>query len=231
ALTRSLRRVGGVLRRSGMSALSSPTNEGIEDLRQATEAHPDGLLFYSLGIAQANKKRFPEAERAFRRAAESFSIVPIRRAALFALMYCRWELFDLEAEPIASVVASTAASSARAVGLKRQALESIHGLLRFGELRPDEADLASSVALAVDEIDLARGIVREWERGSGAGDLAPVRKRMIVEFRAGAYGAVLKATAIILGKSPADELARKYREESVKKLREQAERYRPPGRD
>jgi hypothetical protein len=200
-------------------------------LRQATEAHPDGLLFYALGIAQANKGRLPEAEQAFRRAAESFSIVPVRRAALWALMYCRWELFDREAKPVASVVASTAASSARAVGLKRQALESIRGLLRYGELRPDEADLASSVALAVSEFDLARTIIREWERGAGDGDLAPVRKRMIVEYRAGAYGATLQATATILGKVPGDELARKYREESVKKLREQAERYRPADRD
>ena len=146
-------------------------------------------------------------------------------------MYCRWELFDREAEPVASVVASTAATSARAVGLKRQALESVHGLLRFGELRPDESDLAASVALAVGEIDLARSIIREWERGAGNADLAPVRKRMIVEFRAGAYGAVLQATATILGKLPADERAREYREQSIKKLREQAEQYRPPGRD
>jgi hypothetical protein len=54
---------------------------------------------------------------------------------------------------------------------------------------------------------------------------------MIVEFRAGAYGSALQATAIILGKLPDDERARQYREESVKRLREQAERYRPPDRD
>jgi hypothetical protein len=230
ALTRSLRQVGGVFRRSGISALSNPTDEGIEDLRQATEAHPDGLLLYILGIAQANRDRFPEAELAFRRAAESFSIIPVRRASLYALMYCRWEWFDLEEKPVASV-ASTAATSVRAAVLKRQALESIHGLLRYGELRPDEADLAASVALAVGEFDLARHIVREWERGAATGDLAPVQKRMIVESHAGAYEAVLQATAIILGKSPGDKRALECREQSIRKLREQAEQYRTPSRD
>ena len=52
---------------------------------------------------------------------------------------------------------------------------------------------------------------------------------MVVESRAGAHGAVITAAETILRGSPGDKLALKYREEFIKRLREQAERYRSPG--
>jgi hypothetical protein len=73
-------------------------------------------------------------------------------------------------------------------------------------------------------------IVREWERRAAVRDLAPVRKRMTIERHAGAHWAAIKAAETILDKQPGDNLALRCYEEGVKRLQEQAERYRDPGR-
>ena len=115
---------------------------------------------------------------------------------------------------------------ARAVELKRQALEGIQGLVQFGRLAPSEAELAASVALAMGEVDLARSLVREWERVA-PGDLNATKKRMIVEFNAGSYAAAIRAVEFVLEKQPGDRRALEYREEAMKRLRAQADRKRP----
>jgi tetratricopeptide (TPR) repeat protein len=246
-----LRRLEALLGKAGLASLNSPSREQVEELRQVTLAYPDGLVFYLLGIMEFNAGRLPEAEAAFRMAATGDSLVSVRRAALYAMTFCRWELHDREAaaaavrlgelvrevgeclrrwprvgRPRLHAAELAVQAWARSVEFKRQALEGVQGLVRFGRLTPSEAELAASVALAMGEVDLARSLVREWERVA-PGDLDAARKRMIVEFKAGSYATAIRASESVLEKQPGDRRALEYRDEATRRLRAQVDKKRP----
>src|SRR5262249_43902451 len=104
-------------------------------LEQVTRVHPDGLLFYLLGLVHANAGRLAEAAPAFRKAAERPSFVPVRRPALYALAFCQWELADRTSDRKTKHA------------LLQEAVKSARRLIEQGNLRPPEAALVASVTI------------------------------------------------------------------------------------
>src|SRR5205085_3884240 len=66
----------------------------IAELGRAFRVHPDAFLAYTQGVLAANAGRMAEAERAFLAAADATSLVPVQRGALYAAVFCQWELAD-----------------------------------------------------------------------------------------------------------------------------------------
>jgi tetratricopeptide (TPR) repeat protein len=179
----------------------------IAALSRAVRVHPEGMLFLALGLMLADRDRWAEAERAFRQAAETPSLIPVDRAALFAAACSEWVLADLRGP------APHKEMKARAV---RHAWE----LVRRGEIPPGQADLLTQMAVAMREFDLARRIVTDWER-QAPGRLRPLRRHLAIEMSAGAYGAAVQVADRILGQSPNDAEALRQRSAAVAGLREQ----------
>jgi tetratricopeptide (TPR) repeat protein len=196
--------------------LGGETGPAIDELGRATAAHPDGMLFYLRGMLLTEKQRLAEAERDFRAAAERPAFMPIRRVALFAATYCQWELGDREKKK----------DPAAAQALWGQALQSARTLVDLGGLTPDMANLVTALALARGELDLARRVLDGWERQDSR-DLRPLRRRMAVELKAGAYGPAIAAADRILARQPGDAEAREARAAAVKRLVQQAKDLQP----
>jgi serine/threonine protein kinase/tetratricopeptide (TPR) repeat protein len=172
-----------------------------EVLARAVRVHPEGLFYHSYGMALAIHNRWEEAEAAFLKAAETPSIVPIRRPALF---------LAIQAEV---VLASTSPPNRKQQWLQR-ALANTRKLVALGELRPHYADNLARVATGTGQLDLARWIIAEWERRFPA-DLNAQRRRLEVEMKAGDYRRVLQAADVILKKLPQDAQALRYRKEAL----------------
>jgi tetratricopeptide (TPR) repeat protein len=184
----------------------------IAELERAFRVHPDALIAFAHGVLAANAHRLAEAERAFLAAADATSLLPVQRGALAAALFCQWELADQE----------TAARGER-LG---QAVQTAHRLIARGRLSPTQAALVASVTIEAGEYDLARGVIRDWERQAPR-DVLLWRKRLDVAFRAGDYGSAVAAADTILQRLPGDADARRLRAAAVERLAAQGKTLRP----
>jgi hypothetical protein len=183
-------------------------------LDELVRIHPDGLLYLLRGLQLGSQTpaRWAEAEKAFLEAARRESVIPLRRPALYGAAVSAWMLADDD--------------RAAAKEILNRALQSTRDLVRLGSIRSDQAVVLASIAIDAGEMDLARFVVADWEQ-QAPGDLGPIRQRMLVEYRAGAYKAAIEAADRILAVAKNDEQAIRFRSSAVDLLLEQAESVRP----
>jgi hypothetical protein len=230
---------------------------------RAARAHPDPLIYHALGTQLGGQRRWAEAEAAFLLAAHRPSWLPIRRAALLGAIQCQWaQAVGLpsppEAEPRQRLLQARGqlgpALAAAPLGPLhllpavylapvppgRRALDNVRTLAAWGGIRPDQAYYLAHVAIEMNELDLARGIIADWERQAPQ-DLQALRKRVTVELKAGACGRavraadqLLAAADAVLARKPGDKAALasrqqalKLRNEAIRQLRNQADSLAP----
>jgi serine/threonine protein kinase/tetratricopeptide (TPR) repeat protein len=172
-----------------------------EVLARAVRVHPEGLFYHLHGMVLAIHHRWEEAVDAFHKAAETPSIVPIHRPALFLAVQSAW-------------VTAGRGPPKRRQKWRECALADTRKLVALGELRPYYASYLAQVATGMNQLDLARWIIAEWERRFPT-DLDAQRRRLEVELKAGDYRRVLQAADVILKKQPQDAQALRYRKEAL----------------
>jgi tetratricopeptide (TPR) repeat protein len=173
-------------------------------LAEAVRVHPEGILFHLYGIALAEQQRWSEAETAFLKAGDTPSIFPVRRAALF-LAVAMEQIQSREAEPELRQK------------LRQRALQNTRKLVELSPLFPSHALELSQLAISMNELDLARRIIADWERQK-PGDVNVQRRRMVVEYNGEAYGLALKAANKVLDRQPKDAEALAIRKAALEKL-------------
>jgi tetratricopeptide (TPR) repeat protein len=189
-------------------------DRAIEELSRAVRIHPEGTVWVLYGQLLMFKGRLEEAEEAFLRGAEAPSMVPVRRAALYNAAVC-------------AAIRGGINGSDRDVAVLDRALRHIRALLALGDVRPDQADELSIIALKTGQLDLARALVAMWERQAPT-DLKAVRRRARVELEGGAYGRALEAANRVLAPWPQDQEALDCRAKAIERAREEARRLPAP---
>jgi serine/threonine protein kinase/tetratricopeptide (TPR) repeat protein len=254
-LFKALRRLPGALELATRLALGDYRGLG-QTLSEALRIHPDGLLYLAQGQMLGLQDRWAEAEIAFLAAAQTPSIVAVRRPALFAAMEAAWVLAHQERSSpeiarrnrlfscrgqLGAVLASAPSGPLHvlpplffeAEGPRQRALGHARKLVALGGLRVDQMPHLTVVALQMDDLDLARRLVSEWQR-QAPGDLIALRRRAAVELKGGAYGRALEAADAVLKALPGDPQALRLRGQALEQIRKQAESLkagdkRPPG--
>ena len=120
----------------------------------ATTIHPEGFLFLTCGVLRAgsdDRQGWTEADKAFLRAAETPSLFPVRRAALFGAVSSEWVLSREKDTPAVKAE------------MRRRAAHHLRELLPLS-LRPQQAYFLSVMALEMKELGPAAWIIDEWER-------------------------------------------------------------------
>jgi hypothetical protein len=196
-------------------ALLMNPNALMEQLGKAADIHSEGLLFLARGLALAQQDHWAEAEEAFTKAAATPSVIPVRQQALFGAASC------------ACVLAKGPPPRPEA---QPRAVQRLRQVVGAGGFPPDQAALLSTMALQVKEFDLARWVIREWERQSPK-DPKVLEQRAQAEFEAGAYGSAVQAVRQILDRklAPADRKRWEgFRDRAAAELRRQARELSPP---
>jgi hypothetical protein len=196
--------------------LGGDAGPAIKELSRALGAHPEGTVYVLYGQLLMGEKRWAEAEEAFLTAAETPSIVPMRRTALYHAALCAAIHGRINRRDWDPVVLARALRHTRA-------------LLALGDVRPDQAEFLVQIALRTGQIDLARAIVGMWERQAPR-DLEGVRWRVKVELAGGAYGRAIEAADCVLSVVPQDPVALRHRAEAIAGAREEARRLPSPDR-
>jgi hypothetical protein len=101
--------------------------------------------------------------------------------------------------------------------LRQRALRNTRKLVQLGSLMPSHALELSQFAISMQELELARWIIAEWERQT-PGDVNVQRRRMVVEYNAAAYELALKAANKVLEREPKDAEALALRKAALTKL-------------
>jgi tetratricopeptide (TPR) repeat protein len=189
---------------SPQAALGGSPDQLSRGLAEAVRVHPEGILFHVQGMMLAKLERWRESEAAFLKAYDTPSIFPVRRAALyFAVAVERIQARD--AEP------------GMQQELLQRALQNARKLVELGPLYPSHAMELSQLAVNMNELDLARRILTDWER-QAPGDVNVQRRRMVVEYKGEAYGLALKAANKVLDRQPRDAEALAIRKAALMKL-------------
>jgi tetratricopeptide (TPR) repeat protein len=183
-------------------------DEVLDALRKAARAHPEGILYFVQGQVLILKDRWAEAEPLFLKAAETPSVVPLRRAALFLAIAAEYG-------------AGGANSRAPDRALLKRAVDHTRELVALGGVRPDQAVHLAQVALTQNEPDLAAWILADWER-QAPGDPDMLRKRLALEVKTGAHGRAIQTADQILKRKPRDGEALRLRAVAVDRLRQSA---------
>jgi tetratricopeptide (TPR) repeat protein len=242
-LFKALRRLPGALEL--LTRLALGDYRGLSQaLSEALRIHPDGLLYLAQGQMLGLQDRWAEAENAFLAAAHTPSIVPVRRPALFAAMEAAWMLAQQGASSpeverrnrlvssrgqLGAVLASAPSGPlhvlpalfSQAEGPRHRALRHARGLVALGGVRVDQMLHLTIVALQMDDLDLARRLVSEWQR-QAPGDLIALRRRAAVELKGGAYGRALEAADAVLKVRRGDPEALGLRAQATEEIRKQA---------
>src|SRR5262249_12945517 len=214
------------------SAVSSTwfgrTEVAIKHVERAIRHHPEGFFYYlhgSLVMLLPAKNRTGllgnarRAEQSFRNAIEATWAVPLlARTARFSAAYLQ------------TIFGRPGPGRAADPVMKTRALGNIRWLLQRGNLTPHEWDMLAGFATDLNEYDLARMLVRDWEAAS-KNDLNVLRRRAAVELKAGAYGAALEAAKKVLARKPGDKDALRSLKEASEKLKAQAEGEKKPAFD
>jgi tetratricopeptide (TPR) repeat protein len=187
-------------------------DRAIDDLTRAYHVHPDAFLAFARGLIAFNADRLADAERAFLDATEGSSLIPVRRIARFAVVFCQWERAGREP-----------AARRELIG---KAVQNARKLLDLGRLPPWQAAMVATVAIDADDLDLARSVIADWERQAPK-DILLWRKRSVVEIKARAYGPAIAAADKILELKPNDAEALRYRSIALERLVRQADELKP----
>jgi serine/threonine-protein kinase len=212
-LSRFIQRLPVLLAKSKVSFLSEGA---IDELRKTVRGFPAGYLYLWLGNLLAEKNRLAEAEEAYRNAVEKPSPFPLEKPALVKLVFIQFEL-------------TKQAGEHHKPALRKKTLENLRRLIRRHEVPPDDAWVLVMVALAFEDVDLARSVLVSWERQK-PDDLEALRTRAQVELRGGAYERAIEAANKVLRKLPADKQAASHRsqaQERLKKAHDQLEQQTP----
>jgi tetratricopeptide (TPR) repeat protein len=177
----------------------------IEASSQAVHVHPDGFLYYWLGLLLAENARWTEAEAAFLAATEKSSLIPVRRQALIGAVFAEYMLFDEASPP----------------ELQARIVKNLRQLEPLGRFGPAEAKNLGPIAFQFGEFAVARRIVTDWEQ-QAPDDPNMLRTRAAVELAEGAYGRAIKDANKVLDKWPDDKRALDYRAKAITSLRKSA---------
>jgi tetratricopeptide (TPR) repeat protein len=202
---------------------SRQTDETMRDLERLVGIHPEGNLCYLYAAAllvrthQLNQKeshadakigRWTEARRAFLRALDTPSIVPVRALTLDGLI---------------AVELVLGVNEPRDSAMLAQAVQHVRERLTHGPIRaPAVASICFLAALEAKEYDLARLLMADWER-LAPHDPALAYRRAQLELRAGAYGPAVKAARQALERDPTNAAVEKLLREANEKLRAEHE--------
>jgi tetratricopeptide (TPR) repeat protein len=190
------------------AVLGGDRERAIAALRRSVAVCPEGVLYHALGLLLVKQDRWAEAEQAFAKASRTPSLVPVERGALYCAACAAWVL-------------SRPAGPNPDREMAERALQRTRALRALGDLDPDQADLLAGAASGLGDLDLARGILADWERRAGD-DPRLLRRRLDVEIRAGAYGPAVRVADRLLEKAPRDEEVREKRSQALAALRKQA---------
>src|SRR5689334_8297242 len=122
-------------------------------LEQIIAIHPDAILFLLLGVVEFQDERLPEherytrAEKAFLKAAEARSLVPVRHSAEFCVMATRWMSADVPPKNQAML---------------DKAAEVMRRFVDSGTVRPYMAELVTHIACIAGDWDRARWLLHQW---------------------------------------------------------------------
>jgi tetratricopeptide (TPR) repeat protein len=173
----------------------------IEALQEMTRAHPDGLLLDVLGEQLTFEERFAEAEESFRGANVQQAFLPVRRPALYGLVFCQWELADRRGGMRVYWVA-----------WMRRAIENVRRLAAYDNLTLQEVKLIAGVANAAGDYRLGRWVIGDWDQRNGrTTDRTLLQLWMKAEYETGADQAAIDLADRILADYPDDRTALAYR--------------------
>jgi tetratricopeptide (TPR) repeat protein/tRNA A-37 threonylcarbamoyl transferase component Bud32 len=181
---------------------------------EALRIHQEGLLHYLHGFSLFQCDHFAEAEQAFLAAARTPAVVPIRQHALFRAALCAWTLARERTE--------------KSKELRQRALQHTRDLVALGRVRVFWAFYLTVIARDMNEVDLARTIIADWERQAAKDDVRPLLQKAQVELLGGAYGRARAVANRILKIDPSNEQAARYRGLAIQGIRNQAEALKMP---
>jgi hypothetical protein len=189
-------------------------------MTRAAEVCPDGWLYLIRGAVLFRKGRLKEAEGDFVSASKTPSIM-LRTSRLYGLYLavgCEWELS--RAKPPQPKLRVEAAENLR---------ELVRELVRAHGIGPHWGDSLSAMAIVLEEPELARWIILEWEKQAPK-DLALLRRRLLVEYKSKNYAPAIAVADKILERLPKDNEALRLRSLAVDSLRQQLEALSTPRR-
>jgi Flp pilus assembly protein TadD len=197
----------------GFASLAMLGNRSAYDrLGRVAEVHPDGLVYLIQGVALGKAdtpERWAAAEKAFSRAAETPSVFPIRRAALYAAAAAEWVL-SREGPP------------GSRPAMQRRAQENMRKLMALG-VRPEQATLLLVIALAANDVHAAHYVLGEWERQAPR-DRNLHAWRIRAAFRCGEFGRAVELIDQAVRADPREAATwEKMRGEAAARLRQLAE--------
>jgi tetratricopeptide (TPR) repeat protein len=200
---------------AGLSPLGGPKKDAriIDELSEAVRIHPEGTTYMLLGQQLAARDRWDKAEDAFVKAAETPSIVPVRRAALYMAA-------------LSAAIHGKIYGPAPKAELLERAARHTEALIGLGDVRPDQAFFLVQIAVRTDRLDLARYVLARWERQTPK-DVKAMQKRAEVELAGGAYGRAIEAADGVLALEPKDPSALRVRTQAIARIREQARLFPP----
>jgi tetratricopeptide (TPR) repeat protein len=205
----TFRRLPGRLLAAGLGRIKP----AVEECEQVARIHPDGLFHFLRGILHYQKEQWEPAEQAFLAAATASSpFGDLRKLALYGAIGCEGVLLR-----------QTGADWA----LKQKAVRNIRRLIALAGISPAQGPLLTKVALAAEDLDLARWVVAQWQR-QAPHDRAALRMRAMVELKGSAYGRALAAVKEVLEVRPGDRQALSLREMAIDQLLKEAKAVRQP---
>ena len=178
-------------------------------ISRITDVNPDGFFYFLEGIASSLDTQIPETERyaradkAFLKAAEARSFLPVRSSAEYCAMAMEWMKAD---GPVENPITF------------KQAAERMRSLVDSGSVRPYMVQLLTHIAVLAADWDRARWLVTRWPDTPG---LEKHRSRIYYETHS--YDLAIGAAKKILEQNPTDANALKMRSFVIQKLEKQLE--------
>jgi serine/threonine protein kinase len=180
----------------------------IAELERATSVHPEGTIIYIHALTLFAAKKFPEARAVARKAAVTPALLPIRRQA-----HC-----------IAALAGGMIYLGKRDPALRQELADDLVQMMAAGPLsEPYHVEFTIQLAWGINELNLARQLVAEWEKQAPRSPLVK-DYRVTTEMRAGAYGPAFELASQYLQKGLQDSRIAKLQIEAVDKLQAQAQR-------
>jgi tetratricopeptide (TPR) repeat protein len=180
-------------------------------LERIAELHPDALFYLMEAVLLGNQDR-PEkwaaSEKAFLRAAETPSILPLRRVALYGAAGAEWVLCREGPRQTRDET-------------RRRAVQNMRKLMAAG-IQPAQAPLLLAIAFEAHDTAAAQWILHEWERQTPTDSRLPAQ-RIRVAFHSEQYARAIDLIDEAVRKNPREAATwKKVRDAAVERLRQQA---------
>jgi Flp pilus assembly protein TadD len=173
-----------------LALLGGKPDRALRELEQAAVKYPNSMIYLVQGLLLAQHDRWEEAEKQFLQAEQTTSVIDVHPAARFCAACSEW------------VLSQRGPPSLRPE-MKRRAGRHLRATVARGTVSPEQAGILSDMATDLGEAELARWILREWQRQS-PGDPRVLEQRARLEFRAGAYGRAVELIDEVLAGKPKD---------------------------